>query len=276
MPLHLWLAHVPAWVGLVLFSVLPALAAAGLHYGFRRVVPPNQLLPHHDVAGFLIAVVGVIYAVVLGFVVVNVWVAFDSAQRTADLEAGDVAELFNVARAFPKETRTPLQRSMADYAFEVRDREWPMLEYDRQDLRARRFVIDALQTIVGQPNKSPESTGAALSHFLLQQNALARLQDIGSHRRERLIDAGNHLEGALYLALFAGALIVLAFVFLFGITNQTLQLTMTALVAASIGLLFGVIVSLDRPYTGSIRVSPEAWTLIIENNHLANYRSHRQ
>ncbi|MGZ3499054.1 MAG: bestrophin-like domain, partial [Vulcanimicrobiaceae bacterium] len=61
-----------------------------------------------------------------------------------------------------------------------------------------------------------------------------------------------------------------------GITNQTLQLTMTALVAASIGLLFGVIVSLDRPYTGSIRVSPEAWTLIIENNHLANYRSHRQ
>ncbi|MGZ3550254.1 MAG: bestrophin-like domain, partial [Vulcanimicrobiaceae bacterium] len=147
MPLHLWLAHVPAWVGLVLFSVLPALAAAGLHYGFRRVVPPNQLLPHHDVAGFLIAVVGVIYAVVLGFVVVNVWVAFDSAQRTADLEAGDVAELFNVARAFPKETRTPLQRSMADYAFEVRDREWPMLEYDRQDLRARRFVIDALQTI---------------------------------------------------------------------------------------------------------------------------------
>ncbi|MGZ5154024.1 MAG: bestrophin-like domain [Burkholderiales bacterium] len=274
MPLHLWLAHVPAWVGLALFTVLPALTAAALHYLFRRVVSPNRLLPHHDVAGFLIAVVGVIYAVVLGFVVVNVWIAFDSAQRTADLEAGSVAELFNVARAFPNQTRTRLQRLMADYAFEVRDREWPMLEYDQQDLRARRFVIDALQTIVLQPNKPRESIGAALSQFLLQQNALSRLQDIDTRRRERLIDAGNHLQGVLYLALSTGALIVLAFVFLFGITNQALQLTMTALVAASMGLLIGVIVSLDRPYSGSLRISPEAWTLVIENNHLADYRSH--
>lgn len=272
MPLHLWLAQIPAWAGLVLFTVLPAAIAATLHYAFRRIVPPDRLIPHHDVAGFLIAVVGVIYAVVLGFVVVNVWVAFDSAQRTADLEASNVAELFSVAGQFPKSTHVRVQQLMAGYAFEVRDREWPMLVYDKQDSRARHYVTDALQAIASQPQPRDGSMGDALDRFLLQQNALAKLQEISTHRRERLIDADSHLPGALYLALFIGAVIVLAFVFLFGMDSQTVQLTMTALVTASIGLLFGVIVSLDRPYSGAIRVSPEAWTLIIENNHLADYR----
>jgi hypothetical protein len=29
---------------------------------------------------------------------------------------------------------------------------------------------------------------------------------------------------------------------------------------------------LDRPYAGAIRVSPDAWTIVIENNHHADYR----
>jgi hypothetical protein len=62
--------------------------------------------------------------------------------------------------------------------------------------------------------------------------------------------------------------LVMAFVFLFGTVNHRLQLVMTALVARSISLLFAVIVELDRPYSGNVHVSPDAWTLVIQNNNL--------
>jgi Ni/Fe-hydrogenase subunit HybB-like protein len=96
---------------------------------------------------------------------------------------------------------------------------------------------------------------------------------LGEQRRQRLVDAGTGLQAGLYFALGIGFCIVLAFVFLFGVRNQILQLVMTGLVASSMALLLGVIVAFDRPYTGAIRVSPEAWSFIIENNELGRYRT---
>lgn len=264
MGLEVWLAHLPAWLVLLLFAVAPALVTVGLHAIFRRYVVADRLIPHHDVAGFLVGIAGVLYAVVLGFLVVTVWVSFDSAQVTADLEASDVAELFNFASIMPQPARRELRQAMADYAFEVRDREWPMLVYNRQDLRARSVYRTALPIIT-----------SSVVPPALEQTALTTLHELSVHRRQRLITAGTGLPQALYVALIAGAAIVLAFAFLFGVENKALQFTMTFLIAAMMGLLFGTIVCLDRPYSGPIRVSSDAWSLVIENNDLAQYRTLR-
>lgn len=257
---------------LLLFTVVPAAAAAALHYVFRKVVTPDYLIDHHDVAGFLIAVVGVVYAVVLGFVVVTVWVSFDSAQRTADLEASDAAELFTLARAFPEPAKSDLEHSIANYAFEVRDREWPLLASGNQDRRARQIYLTAVEEIMLAPH-AHTSMVDEFARVPLQERALATLHDLSVHRRERLIDTSTQLPNVLYFALFGGGILVVAFGFLFGVEKVKLQLTMTALLTASMGLLLGVILCLDKPYSGAVRVSPDAWTLIIESNDLARYRT---
>jgi hypothetical protein len=264
MGLEIWLAHLPAWLVLVLFAFVPGLVTVVLHAIFRRYVVADRLIPHHDVAGFLVGIAGVLYAVVLGFLVVTVWVSFDSAQVTADLEASDAAELFSFAGVLPQPARSELRQAMADYAFEVRDHEWALLVYDRQDLRARSVYRTALPIIASSAIRPA-----------LQQSALTTLHELSVHRRQRLITAGTGLPEALYVALIAGAAIVMAFAFLFGVDNKALQFTMTFLIAAMIGLLFGTIVCLDRPYSGPLRVSPAAWTLVIENNDLARYRTLR-
>jgi hypothetical protein len=263
MGLDTWLAQFPAWLVLVLFAFVPACIVVALHALFRRFVSADKLIPHHEVAGFLVGIAGVLYAVVLGFLVVTVWVSFDTAQATADLEASDVAELFTFAGVFPEPERAHLRQAMANYAFEVRDREWPMLIYDHQDVQARSIYRDALPVI------------ASITPGPVQQSALSALHELSVHRRQRLITAGTGLPEALYVALILGALIVLAFAFLFGVDNKALQFTMTFLITAMMGLLLGTIVSLDRPYSGPIRVSPHAWTLVIENNRLADYRTAR-
>jgi hypothetical protein len=48
---------------------------------------------HNEVAGFIIAVIGGLYAVLLAFVVISVWEQFDAAQTDASREANHVEML---------------------------------------------------------------------------------------------------------------------------------------------------------------------------------------
>jgi hypothetical protein len=263
-----WLSYAPDWVTLVLFVVVPAGVAVGVHAVIRRLIPHEKLSPHHDVAGFLVAIVGVLYAVVLGFVVVTVWSNFDSVQRTTDLEAGDVGDAYTFAYMLHEPARTEVHRELAAYAIEVRDGEFPALREGRVDRTARKYLIDALRTVATAKSKPTKDVGEALRDDSTTQSVIGALRDIADNRRLRLIEARDHLPPALYVALFVGAIMVLSFVYLFGVEHAFLQLTMTAIVAGCIGLLLGVIVAFNAPFQGAIRVSPEAWNMLIGSNNL--------
>jgi len=261
-------AHTPGWVVLLVFMLVPAAVAVGVHAVVRALVPPEKLLPHHDVAGFLVAVVGVLYAVVLGFLVISVWSGFDQAQRNADAEANDASDILYLMRTEPDETRRRERRLLTRYAYEVRDVEWPMLAQAQEDLHARALMVAALQEIASAqvPPGTPETEAQRLA--TLRTVALESYRSLAAHRRLRILDAYSHVQPTLYFTIAAGGLILLTFVYLFGVQNRTLQFLMTALVAAMIGLMIGVIFELDRPYWGALHVSPDAWTLVIQDNRL--------
>src|SRR5215216_715151 len=60
----------------------------------QRLVPVATRKEHNDVAGFIYAVLGVIYAVLLALVVIAVWGSFQAANETVEQEANAVAEIF--------------------------------------------------------------------------------------------------------------------------------------------------------------------------------------
>src|SRR5947209_14224855 len=92
--------HVPSvLLGIGSVVVAAALATAGLLL-VRRNVALSTLELHNDVAGFIIAVIGVLYSVVLGFLVVFVWEQFDGANTLADHEAVLVQALYRDAGAY--------------------------------------------------------------------------------------------------------------------------------------------------------------------------------
>ena len=55
------------------------MALAGLEL-VERLVPATSRQPHNDVAGFIYAALGVIYAVLLALVVIAVWGEYDAAK----------------------------------------------------------------------------------------------------------------------------------------------------------------------------------------------------
>ena len=63
-----------------------ALVERGVSWELRR--------KHNNVAGFIYAVVGVTYAVLLGLVVIAVWGSYEAARNTAASEANELGEIF--------------------------------------------------------------------------------------------------------------------------------------------------------------------------------------
>ena len=68
--------------GLLVVSISVLVAVAGLVL-VQRLVPPTTRKRHNDVAGFIYAVVGVSYAVLMGLVIIAVWEIFAEARNAA-------------------------------------------------------------------------------------------------------------------------------------------------------------------------------------------------
>ncbi len=257
----------PDWLALLLFVFVPACAVAGIHLVFRRFVPPESLLPHHDVAGFLVAIVGVLYAVVMGFLVVTVWASFQSVQSDADVEAFGLGDAYGFAGALPEPQRTRIRHDLGEYAVRVATVEWASLANGKPDPQAHTVLLQAFRELNRVRAPKDPSFYAALRLQIIVENELKSLRQVWDHRRLRLTDARTHLAPALYLAIVLGGLMVLTFVFLFGVEHGTVQVIMTGLVAGCIGLLFGLVVEFNQPYGGLIRVNADAWHYVIHTMH---------
>lgn len=95
----------PTWlIGVLLVVVLPALVLL-LQWGIRRRWPALAVGEHNDVVGFIIAVVGVIYAVLLGFVIIVTWENFTSAESIVGQEASTLRSIYRESAALPPEVR---------------------------------------------------------------------------------------------------------------------------------------------------------------------------
>jgi Protein of unknown function (DUF4239) len=263
-----WLSSLSIFLALPLFAAIFAAVAILAHTLLRPFIPsPERLSQHHEVAGFLMGVVGVLYSVVLGFLVGTVWTSFASAQQTTDLEAGYVADAFNFAGQLPPPQGAQVQRIIAQYAVDVRNADWSSAQSRSAD-RSAALLYRAVRIAVTVPPSSSAPASQVLEANTIRGLMLQSLRNIGDTRRLRLVQAAAHLPSGLLEALILGAAFVMAFTFFFGVRSYAKMMAMTGLLAGSIGLFFGLILELSTPYSGAIQVSRDAWSFVIANNHL--------
>src|SRR5215216_4771340 len=102
----------------------------------QRLVPPDLREEQNDVAGFIYAVLGVAYAVLLAFVVIAVWQDYETAQTNVESEAHELAGVYFLASQMPEPQRTRVQDLARTYARVVVEEEWPMMERGQTSPRA--------------------------------------------------------------------------------------------------------------------------------------------
>lgn len=152
------LVHVPgALLGSLIVVVAIAASLVGL-FLVRRRVALATLERHNDVAGFIIAVIGGLYAVLLAFVVVSVWGQFEAARADASHEADLVDLLYANAAFFPGHVAY-IRTDLRAYAQSVVDNEWQEVSAHQLDSpqtdRQLRVLLNDFRTI--HPETTEES-----------------------------------------------------------------------------------------------------------------------
>jgi hypothetical protein len=98
----------------------------------QHLVPAETRQQHNDVAGFIYAALGVIYAVLLALVVISAWEEYQAASETVDQEANATAEIFWLGNRLSEPESTHIQELARSYAREVVHKEWPLMERGKQ------------------------------------------------------------------------------------------------------------------------------------------------
>src|SRR5918994_7620115 len=160
----------------------------------QRLVPTAIRQEQNDVAGFIYAVVGVIYAVLLALVVIATWEEFGRARVTVEAEANALAEIFWLAHQLPESEGRELQELCRSYAEEVVYHEWPLMEQGRtptmehtEEVTHGWVLIDYIRsTIQGY------EPGTAAGEQLYAEG-LDQVQRLADARRTRLVAAEEGL-----------------------------------------------------------------------------------
>jgi Protein of unknown function (DUF4239) len=248
-----------------LLVVAPIVACfVALHAFLQRRLRTDVLRRQNDVAGYLFSAVGLLYAVVLGFVVVVVWQKYDGTVDNVEAEVNAAADLYRVVDGYPASLRVQIRSGLRGYAETVQRIEWPAMERDRDVPEIGANILDAVAYSVD--SFSP----ATWRELATQQAAMADIQRLLDARRERLVRTVPIVPGVLWFALVTGALAMIAFCYVFGVENRPAQLVMTAILVGFIGILFMVIFEFATPFSGSVYISDDGWLWL--EQHLPHIR----
>jgi len=246
------------WLSGALLIGVPTLLAMAAPVLVRRRISSDRLKNNNEVTGFTFGTVGVLYAVLLAFAVIIVWERFSQAEHAVAKEAGAAATLYRLADGIGGDPGTALRDGLTRYLKVAVVEDWAAMERSGSSRAASR-ALDA--TYAALLTFTPgEGGGRALLDAALHQ-----LDLLTEARRTRLVMASGAVPGVLWFVLFGGAVLTIGFTLLFGAESLRVHAITTGSLAFLIfsGLL--VIVAMDYPFSGPVRVHPQALLLVLED-----------
>ena len=247
-----WIYNNPTWLwGSVMVGGFVATSCLGLAI-FQRLVHLDVRRAHNDLAGFTVAIISVVYAVLLAFIAIATWETFTNASEIVDREADYVGSIYRDTQGLPSAMGQDIRNDLNQYVNVVINEEWPIQQSGKtpdQGWVPLRKLHSAIVTM------RPQNMGEAVieAELLRTLNALYRA------RSSRLSAVEGHIPPVIWWIIFLGGAITTGYTYLFGFENFTMHLVMTAAVAAMLGLVVVLIIALDWPFRGEVSVTPEAF-----------------
>lgn len=254
--------NVPAW-GLVAVAVIgvPALAVL-VQRVLRQRAPSLVRGEQNEAAGFLGAVVAVVYAIIAGFMVITLWDQYVSAADTVHTETVNLRDLAEFSGAFGSASQNRIRDLVAQYSDSVATVEWKEMARG-EDSPVTQNDLGQLVTAVQRLRVRNLADEGFLGTMLTQ------IDEVGEARQQRLDLSGQNIPALLWLVVILASAVTLAFSLLLGIQSAWLHYTMVASVAILIGASLVLILLMEYPYSGTIAVSPAPFVQVAADMHAA-------
>jgi hypothetical protein len=242
-------------LGGLILSLALLLAVSGLVFAQHRI--PLELRQAHNVPiSIIYGAISVTFGVIIGFSAYLVLNKYTTSQTTVVNEASDVRALYYLAGQFPQAQRDQIQDLATSYARAVVDEEWPLMEQGQASPRA----AELNQQITGSVNSFEPSTSPEQA---LYSQALQRDHELNQNRAIRLLYASKGLPPILWVVLGVLAAMIIVFSYFVGMENARLHVWAVGALTACLVFTMFTTVTLDRPFGGELRVTPEAFEIVL-------------
>ncbi len=219
------------------------LTAAGILFA-RKTANLKHLQDCHDVTGIIFANLGVLYAVLLGFTIVNAQARFDKIKTSTQVETAHFIDLYRDAELFSKKEQLRIKKAIIAYVQSVIDHEWGE-QRPHQDTEQK--YKDLLCCYYNATVKTSKQ-------HIWYSESVRQLNKLGELRLTRILGSQESVGSALWTILVLGGISMVVFLCFLGPEKAIQHLLMASILAIIIAFCLFLIHSLDTAFTGNIRV----------------------
>ena len=236
----------PSWASGVLV-VGATVAVAGLgHRLWVRIFRVDHAEERRSLAREMLGVTAIPLSLLIAFTVVTVWESYAKAEAAVDVEAAIAGELARDLAVYSTPEATAAREALRNYIRSIIDEEWKsMAEGRNSEATAHKFNAIYRHVALLEP-KTPRQE--AVLHEIW-----TRTNELNQHRRGRLDSLDSAVPGPLWAVVIAGTLVT--FLLFYVQPAHRFNSAVLAAYAAVMGMVFFLILTMDRPFAGSVSVS---------------------
>src|SRR6266487_6182586 len=234
---------------LIVSAITTSVAFAGLRF-VRRTYPAEVLKENHEVAAIIFNAFGLLYGVVVAFVVFVTWSGYDDATKNLQMEANEADDIFHIAQALPDSARTVIRQGLMDYIASAYNDELKRMSQGEISLHSNPAMLKLITVVYQMDEKS-------IPNRELYAETVKRLNNLAQYRRLRIFAGNDTVPSVVWLVLLVGGLFTVSYTWLFGMKNIKAQYMIATTLTVTITLILFLIYVLDHPFTGTSKVSDE-------------------
>jgi len=230
------------WMALVIF-LATYLIACSVDLVVTRLAVNERAKGFKAVSPGMLPPLGILFALLVGFIAVEVWGNFDKAKAAVTTEASALRAVVLLAGGFPDEQRMSIYALLDRHIDESVNKEWPEMAQQRMTLAALpTALIEALHdTLALKP--ADDSQRAA------QAEMVKELHTALDARRQRIVISESTLGTVKWLGLLLQGLCTLVAIALVHSDNRLARALTLTLFATGIALSVLLIAAYSRPFT---------------------------
>ena len=246
-----WLLNLPVpWMALVIF-LATYLIAGGVYLIVTRLAVNERAKAFKAVSPGMLPPLGILFALLVGFIAVEVWSNYDKAKAAVATEASALRAVVLLAGAFPEQQSTRVYALINRHIETAVNKEWPEMAQQRVSLSILpTALIEALHdTLALKP--ADDNQRAA------QPEMVKALNTALDARRQRIVISESAVGRVKWVCILLQGLCTLVAIAMVHSDNRRACAIVLTLFATGVALSVLLIAAYDRPFTGEISVGPQ-------------------
>jgi Protein of unknown function (DUF4239) len=246
-----WLLNLPvSWMALIVFMAT-YLIAGGVYLVVTKLAVTEWARAFKAVSPGMLPPLGVLFALLVGFIAVEVWNNFDKAKAAVATEASALRAVVLLAGTFPEEQKARIYALINRHIEVAVNQEWPEMAHQQATLSPLpTALIEALHEALALKHADDSQRTA-------QPEMVRALHTALDARRQRIVISESSVGAVKWAGILLQGLCTLVAIAMVHSDNRPACAMTLMLFATGIALSVLLIAAYTRPFTGENSVAPE-------------------